>query len=65
MKTKTSIEDIKKSITKFLELNLEEKERMGELNYKNLERFSFEKIKHKYKILFTSLIATSSISPFE
>lgn len=54
-----NIESIKEKIIEFLELSLDEKERMGELNYENLERFSFEKIKHKYEMLINCLVSSS------
>ncbi len=54
-----NVKSIKEKTLEFLRLDLTRKVKMGMLNYENLEKYTFEKIKKKYKTLFSSLISTS------
>ena len=49
-----SVESIQKVICKFVKLSSEEKRIMGEINYGNLRRFTFDRVKQKYYELFQS-----------
>ena len=50
-----NIESIKEKIEYFSSLSVDKKNEMGDINYENLERYSFEKIKNKYYNLISSL----------
>ncbi len=53
---KNNINEIENAIQKFIALSEEEKKKMGEVNYLNLQNYSFEKIKEKYYRLFNELV---------
>lgn len=51
-----NIESIKKAIKQFLGLSENEKNKMGEVNFVNLQNYTFEKISSLYNKLFTELM---------